>query len=370
MTTVAGQALFAGHCLHNKNVTCDDCAAACPRQALAVRPGGPVRDESLCVRCGICATLCPASVFAPHEDNRHLARRLADFPRVSRLVLACTAVFPAFLPDDAQGGDTRAVRLSGCPGALLDATLAACAVSGFRVIDCLRGDCGTCSLGNERTLERVKDLWENLFGTFIVRAAPSSAGKDIEIHDVRTPLVSRRSFFRLPAATLLPDKRFDPLPRLGQDMWHGPDHPRLPRLFLTIVREAPESLRRGAVLPERMRAPFITVDTSRCTACGACSRACPSEALCLSEDGPGRSLSFTPGLCTGCGHCLAVCRAGAVSREALGTLARFIGGPKIFRLGEAAAQPCIRCRAMFAPNGTDDGYCPVCRRKWGLSASI
>lgn len=369
MTIASGPALFASHCLRNRKGTCKECVAACPHQALTAGPNGPVRNNSLCVRCGICATLCPTSVFSPHDDNRHLARRLADFPRGSHLVLACAVVSSTFLPDEAQAGASKAVKLTGCPGALLDATLAACATSGIRIVHCLGGDCGICSLGNERALERVKNLWESLFGTFSIHASPPLAGKSREIPDVRTPLVSRRSFFRLPVAALLPDRQFDPLTRLGQDMWCGPDHPRLHRLFHNILSETPESLRRGAVLPERMRAPSIMVDASRCTACGACSRACPSEALHLSEDGPGRSLVFAAGLCTGCGCCLTVCRAGAMTREASVNLARFVGGPEIFRLKETAVLSCRRCRASFTSDATNDGYCAVCRKKLGFTVS-
>lgn len=50
---------------------CTGCAATCPKQAIAVSPDGPVIDRELCVRCGVCVTLCSVGgmTFSPEAGE-------------------------------------------------------------------------------------------------------------------------------------------------------------------------------------------------------------------------------------------------------------------------------------------------------------
>jgi Formate hydrogenlyase subunit 6/NADH:ubiquinone oxidoreductase 23 kD subunit (chain I) len=54
---------------------------------------------------------------------------------------------------------------------------------------------------------------------------------------------------------------------------------------------------------------LIKVDKSLCTKCGACTKVCPTTALCMKEDVPeGNNLNS----CIACGQCVAVCPCGAL----------------------------------------------------------
>jgi ferredoxin len=70
--------------------------------------------------------------------------------------------------------------------------------------------------------------------------------------------------------------------------------------------------RHGGPSPDPFEHPsaplaIVEVDEATCTACGACARACPSEALMLDESDDAVALSFDPTLCTGCGLCAGRC---------------------------------------------------------------
>jgi Ni,Fe-hydrogenase III small subunit/NAD-dependent dihydropyrimidine dehydrogenase PreA subunit len=59
---------------------------------------------------------------------------------------------------------------------------------------------------------------------------------------------------------------------------------------------------------------FPVIDFSRCTACDACSRACPTGALeTASPDPSQRTLSLSHGACIQCRECVSACPASAVS---------------------------------------------------------
>jgi len=70
----------------------------------------------------------------------------------------------------------------------------------------------------------------------------------------------------------------------------------------------------GAVQQETVTCPHPVVDVARCTACGACVKACLFHALARVR---GRLFTF-PELCHGCGRCLRVCSSGALAEAPRG----------------------------------------------------
>ncbi len=54
---------------------------------------------------------------------------------------------------------------------------------------------------------------------------------------------------------------------------------------------------------------LIKVDKSLCIKCGACTKVCPTTALCMKESGPETVNSYS---CIACGQCTAVCPCGAI----------------------------------------------------------
>jgi MinD superfamily P-loop ATPase len=111
------------------------------------------------------------------------------------------------------------------------------------------------------------------------------------------------------------------------------------------------------------------VDEERCTACGACGRACRYHAIVSLKTQP----MVFPELCHGCGGCTLACEAGAIREtpREVGVIERGMRGEIRFahgrlNVGEAMAGPVIRAlrraadRSLLtiidAPPGTS---CPV-----------
>ena len=91
---------------------------------------------------------------------------------------------------------------------------------------------------------------------------------------------------------------------------------------------------------------FFRVEVSEeCTLCGACARACPSDALKVVEEGGVLRLEFSHQLCVGCGTCGEICPEGAVK------ISRSLN-PHLLRSGEfieLTRDEIARCRGCGAP---------------------
>jgi ferredoxin len=82
-------------------------------------------------------------------------------------------------------------------------------------------------------------------------------------------------------------------------------------------------------------------DTAACTACGACLKRCPMQAL-TAEKG---KIRFDPARCIGCGLCVAACAPGALSLVSKPAAQR----PKVPRHMVAAAFALARIRGRLGP---------------------
>ena len=357
--------MHAASCTRNRKSSCSACFHACPQGALSPGPDGPVHNASRCMGCGICATVCPISVFVPHRDNRFLACWLPELTERPGLALVCAASRAQRLPTSKDASNS--LRLTGCPAALLPATLAACMASGIAGLDILHGDCSACGMGSMAALDRMCSLWLYIArGNAVLHEQAASGPSDGNIHDVHKPRISRRSLFRLSFAAISPP-RFDPLPRLDTAMWREKDHPNLRRLFRDILREAPASARADAAVPESMQGFAVRVDSRRCTACGACARGCAGKALAISQESGGH-VTFIAGRCIGCGVCKRVCPAKAISLTAASiSFRKWLGDEPVTLIrAERKLCACKRCRASFTPEAPDETYCRICKKRLGL----
>lgn len=358
---------FSAHCLRTIKSSCARCVSVCPHGAISPTNTGVAVDQKKCAGCGICAAACPVSVFAPHPDNRHLARRLAEIRTRPTLTLACPASGHVQSPRLGPQDPGNAFAVTGCPAALLPATLAACAASGVADLNLLHGNCEACSRGDKKGLNQVVALWNALFNGLAAALHVPPDGGGSPINSVLTPVVTRRDFFRLPLASVAGKRRFDGLCRLDADLWRDANHPFFLRMFQDIVKEHPATVRQDAMLPVPLQPFSVTIDPQTCNACGACVRGCPGKALELRVRDSATAVRFTPGRCVRCGKCKDVCVAQSVY---------LLSGPMFFHDWLHGATTCIpraekqtacaRCRAPFAPRDTEDVYCGFCKKRFGF----
>ena len=101
--------------------------------------------------------------------------------------------------------------------------------------------------------------------------------------------------------------------------------------------------------------PVPDVDESRCTYCGACSKACRYSGIILL----GQTVLTYPRMCHGCGGCSLACKEGAIREvpRPVGIVEKgesssgvsFVHG--LLDVGEAMAPPVIRAVLDAAPGG-------------------
>lgn len=106
----------------------------------------------------------------------------------------------------------------------------------------------------------------------------------------------------------------------------------------------------------------LDLHSSGCTACGACVKACPTDALELRETAHegGRQLTVDLPGCIGCTDCLTLCPADALLSAGPVGWGRLLEGPDEVVLEEMLTRTCRRCRTEFAGGPADRDLCPVC----------
>ncbi|HKB94811.1 MAG TPA: 4Fe-4S binding protein [Gaiellaceae bacterium] len=92
---------------------------------------------------------------------------------------------------------------------------------------------------------------------------------------------------------------------------------------------------------------IVAVDTERCTLCGACAAACPTDALRFDETAVGTALVLRASDCVPCGRCAAACPEGAVAVRPGIDLPRIRAGE--VELAAAASERCSECGADLPP---------------------
>jgi ferredoxin len=107
---------------------------------------------------------------------------------------------------------------------------------------------------------------------------------------------------------------------------------------------------------------FATLSISdSCTACGACGKACPTEALRFEKNDTEMwySISFSPQNCIGCGLCDHVCLPDAITLDHAPGFEQVFGSSEPVILISGALARCERCKTLMVKReGTT--YCPLC----------
>jgi len=239
-----------------------------------------VLAESACAgtaRCGLCVERCPENAIAG----------TTPLPTVDPG--ACTAC-GLCVPRCPSG----ALRLAGSSTSQTEAQLAALAGSAGIVLACSAAGAEAppgWALVELPTLALVTSGW-----ILQLRAR----GMEVRVAPCADPECAA-----VDAAVEIAD-------RLRLDGAPAPDG-----LCLTEPRATAEVVRRLDVqdVVESGASPLgvVDLDTARCTLCGACATACPTDALDFDEDTDETTLHLRPAACVACGRCAAACPEHALS---------------------------------------------------------
>ena len=259
--------------------------SACPHGALRRESGRVIVDAVACTGCGVCVTACRSGAFslpgAGLEELAVAAGVLVEYLRGAErgggIAIACQTSSEAPM----LGREWLTLRVPSVQmvtaGWLLQLVAAKTRVL---VVAC---DDSECAKRAEILESFVRSLLADLARPDRGAAGPGYKGR---VGPTRLELQLRE-----PEATTL---ALDGLGALEPD-------------FVSWRVEGP-----GSPLG------LVRVDTSACTACGACAVACPTKALTFERDEAGSaSLDFDPALCTACAACVVTCPESAVAVDAV-----------------------------------------------------
>ncbi|MDE3131874.1 MAG: 4Fe-4S binding protein [Acidobacteriota bacterium] len=269
---------------------CGLCAIACPVAAVDVSNERPLIDTSSCTACAACVTVCPSGAIRLSGCSREQveAQLEALLGRVVGIVFACSSA-DAEAPAGWALVELPTLALL-TPAWILQARLRGAEV---RLAPCGEACCADSGA--------VMELSERIAGD-----ARGCVGEQ-----------STRPQLAEPAGTV--------------------------EAVLALVPDCePRRI-------EHRASPLglLELDRDSCTLCGACTIACPSDALALRQDAAEMALTLEPSACVGCDRCTAVCPEDALSVRRGVDSERLRAGQSV--LMQAKRDHCMVCATELPP---------------------
>jgi ferredoxin len=175
--------------------------------------------------------------------------------------------------------------------------------------------------------------------------------------DAKNPPLSRRDLFRMMAR----HGQMAMARAMENGVTESKRQPGRDRLrLLSAVSHLPTAQGTSGIDLEGLHFATLTMSDS-CTACGACEKACPTEALRFqkNEEEMTFSITFSAQNCIGCDICGHVCLPDAISLNHTPTFAQVFGAKEPVIAESGALVHCERCKVLMAKR---DGatLCPLC----------
>jgi ferredoxin len=351
----------AERCLHHidQGATCTACTEVCPVQALT--PGHPpVFNHELCKSCLACIPTCPNGAF---EANDGVPSLLACAARLDaqKMELLC-ALHPQ--PQKGISPEYTGVTVRSCLAGLGSGALMALAALGVKDIvlrtdaceDCPWGSLSSAIQSQASEAQQILLGWENAAKITLCESIEKPVERNL--WKSSNPPVSRRDFFRTTSnqgKTSLAQAIDNGEPRQP----HQPGRNRL--RMLRAANAMPEPSESAAATLLEGSFSQLTVSPLTCTACGACARACPTQALILQKDTEQQQfvLAFYPQNCIACGFCVRSCAPQAIQMSGQPEFRQVFHTRKAVLMLQGKLTRCDRCNSLMAAR-PNVHLCPVC----------
>ncbi len=364
----SGLKVLRDDCLNRRHRSCNcTLCLACPTAAIRLNGGRPMLDDSRCVECGLCLSICPTDVYRSEQMGDSAIVGLGQ--HWGEVELGCQRRTALTTTRTTANGLARLP----CLARLSPELLVGIAAQHSRVWldDSL---CGACPIGTAHSsilnaVRIAKELLQAWGRSERVHLYTESEGK---LSDVPAPFpnsptsgapVSRRSFLSLltlNAGQALTSLAASKLPA---------DSPPEPRLSPRVATLKQALARLGAPQSDVSSPRMATLEIDdRCTACGLCAKVCPTHAIEFQAQGEHFSLTFNPADCLGldCKLCDWICAPRAITlRPGLSRAALAMDFGQVVHDGPLAR--CARCHLPFAARGAET-LCPFCRAEENRSA--
>ena len=323
--------------VRNRNATCRRCCDACLAAAITVQQNMVSVDPDVCVRCGVCTTVCPTCALSLLEPTSaqvlSSTLKTADRPR-GMGILACARAAARHEADPERFAEVP------CLGAVGEPELLGLAAAGLDDILLVDGDCATCKYGAAdgfitTSVHQAADMLEAVGAQAIITRTSqfppevlSPRRANVRGEDRRGLLAQTGRSMRSVAGNVAKKTMEEKLggaqarPRTLKDRLSAGHSGRMPTFqpegnfqlleCLEKTAERPEGLSTSEVALETRRFGSLAIDADQCSGCGLCVLFCPTAALSHAEfDRPEREdrkyLEFSAELCTQCGLCRDVC---------------------------------------------------------------
>jgi ferredoxin len=358
----SGVVLHTESCLHSvdKYSTCQACDSVCPTEA--IQPGKPPHLEAeKCQGCLACLPVCPTGAFQADDAIPNLLNCAARL-EIESLELLCEH---NPLSDKGLKEAGAAIRTKGCLAGIGSGGYLALLALGLAEVIVREDACSGCPWGELKTqieaqiasTQILLSAWGREKALRLSGPLEKSILVNRPVWEASNPPLSRRDLFRLAtrqgqlaAARVLSADR----PPTGK-------HASRQRLrMLAAIAHFPEPPESGRSLSlEGLDFAVLTI-SAECTACGVCSRVCPTGALQFSsQEDLHYQLAFDPGNCIGCKACMAVCGPQAIDMQAAPSFGQVFGNQEPVSLIAGDLAHCERCQTMYAAR-PGSRLCPPC----------
>ena len=278
---------------------CSICQDNCIVDAINIGEGVEI-DWDKCIKCGICASVCPTEVFkiqAP--SNNKILRSIAVSPKDENIIIECDFVNKSFQGKEKRQSYSGRKIIVPCIGRFSETFLLLSTLSGgdkVEYVDCT-SDC-SFSVGKE-VIDKMWWRTENLFKIFEKKPIENK-----DIHSNNKYQSGRRKLLRKTGSQAIELLLSQKDQATGLSNANIKTPPQRAELLQLIEMYSPPT-----VLIDRKEMPFSNIKLSpeKCRLSGICASVCPTDALQFLENNQGKELSFKMGLCVGCEACVYIC---------------------------------------------------------------
>lgn len=349
--------LDSTRCLHSQDqhAECAACFSLCPVNVIiAGKP--PVLDTEGCRSCLACLPACPVGAYQGDDDVSNLLNCISHI-EVQTIEILC-----GLHPHPETGSaDSIGIQIQGCLAGLGTGAYTTLIALGMeRII--LRADaCSTCEwhslhrdiLSQTERANRFLSAWDKVDPIHFMDELKAPAER--VIWKVSNPPLSRRDLFRMMAKQgQVALARAMENGMVASKRQAGRDRLRL----LSAVSHLPQAS--SAADLHGLGFAALTISNA-CTACGACGRVCPTEALRFTknEEETTFSILFSAQNCICCDLCEHVCLPGAITLNHEPTFEQVFGVKEAQVVESGSLVRCERCKTLMAARD-DAKLCQLC----------
>ena len=337
------------HCLHSQDQfsTCAACFDVCPVDAItAGKP--PVLNLDVCQSCLACLPACPVGAYHADDDVSSLLNCITHVE--GQAVELICGLHPQ--PEKGENSENIGIHVHGCLAGLGTGALLTLSALGLERIILRTDACRACkwqTLGGQihqqaERANRFLAAWDKADNVVCLDELEVTVERPV--WDAKNPPLSRRDLFRMMAqqgqvamARAMENGLTTSKHQAGRDRLR----------LLSAVSHLPEYPSGSSVNLDGFG--FVALNISEdCTACGACGKACPTEALHFEKNQEKTTfiISFLPQNCIGCDLCEHVCLPGAITFERAPSFDQVFSekGPIVAMSGELVR--CEHCKTLMA----------------------